>query len=237
MAIDYDSLDDLPTDAGSLMSYEGAIDSACWAPVTMKVNPSAIVPGTKYTRVNLVGGDLRLYDAGRLIITTLGNATAKIGDLFVEYEIELRVPQVPSYTSGAIQSTGTAARPLPDTGMKTTGTLPVVISEPGTTGTLLTFTAPFEGLLSYTTSNASSGFEEHEPVFAKAYAASERDNFMTVLDQPFTGFDSGTYKFSELVGVRVSDVGATLLLPSLGVASAALSSILRMSRLKSSAWL
>lgn len=98
VAPDYDAMDPAPTTAAQITSYEDAVDDAYWKDQICVLRPESMFPmgPRKYVRSGVVSGDLKTYDVGRLHYAVEGTGTNVIGKLYVQYDIELFVPQVES---------------------------------------------------------------------------------------------------------------------------------------------
>lgn len=100
MAPDYDPLDPNPTSEAYASSYMDASENATWVDQKCILSPRAMFPlgPRKYIRTSNVAGDLRTFDAGNFFLCTVEEVGADaIGKLWVEYDVELFVPQlVPS---------------------------------------------------------------------------------------------------------------------------------------------
>ncbi len=101
MAIDYDSADDPPTTKASLLSNQSAVGCSIWSPCSLEYMPlKASEQIGKYTRQLPVSGtDIKTYDVGILYLATESPYTNSPGDLYCEYDITLKIPQVPSTTA------------------------------------------------------------------------------------------------------------------------------------------
>lgn len=91
MAYDKDPLDADPTAKYELFQYSGAVEGSVWT----RLEHNVPISGTFFTRAGTVeGSDLKTYDAGKFIVGVSSTAdTAIVGELFVDYEVELTVPQ------------------------------------------------------------------------------------------------------------------------------------------------
>lgn len=101
IAMDPDPADDIPTTIGDLMTYGGATTTSVWCTSVFDVPQRDLLKfgREKYTRGTglSVGADLQTHDVGKLILgSTGGTASAPIGNMFVEYEVELIRPQIDS---------------------------------------------------------------------------------------------------------------------------------------------
>jgi hypothetical protein len=128
LATDYDVLDAPFTTKQAALDYKGCVKDVTWKRSVLTMdNQEAQVYGKRYVRTGPVtGADLKTYDTGLFQLMTQGQAsTVVIGELFVDYEVELIGPKVNAVTGsnllGAdVRSGGTvsAADPL--------GTTPVL---------------------------------------------------------------------------------------------------------------
>jgi len=109
MATDFDPSDTPPVSKEVMMSYAGANSTAPWSQLTNTLNPKDLnryktvhFTTTEESRVGLSDGTKRSLDIGSFYIATQGvtvNATPittpfELGELYVEYTIVLRTPQV-----------------------------------------------------------------------------------------------------------------------------------------------
>lgn len=101
MAIDYDSADAAPTTKASLLSNQSAVGTSIWAPCSLSYVPlKAADQIGKYTRQLAVAGtDIKTYDIGILYLAMETTYASSPGDLYCEYDITLKIPQVPSTTA------------------------------------------------------------------------------------------------------------------------------------------
>lgn len=156
MSVDFDAADSAPTTKQQIMSYEGAVRSGVWQECRYDAKPSSLhkFGPQKFVRGAALAAnqDIKTYDAGNLYIATQGCADATaIGELYVEYDVDLVTPQIQSSTpSGGARVSGTA-------GLSTTvlfgtnavvdadSTLSITVNGAGTT---VTFNQAFEGIAS-----------------------------------------------------------------------------------------
>jgi hypothetical protein len=100
MAPDYDPLDPNPTSEAYASSYMDATENATWVDQVCRLSTKAMFPlgPRKYIRSSNIAGDLRTFDCGNFFLCTVEEVGADaIGKLWVEYDVELSVPQlVPS---------------------------------------------------------------------------------------------------------------------------------------------
>lgn len=100
MAIDFDASDSPPGNKTTLMAMQGAMRSAPWQAYRMSasaVDRRKMVP-ERYTRSGApaTGSDIKTLDVGNLFVATVGTGTATVilGELYVEYTVRLRTPQI-----------------------------------------------------------------------------------------------------------------------------------------------
>jgi len=98
-------LDLPPASEAAMSTYSKAVEDGVWKDIVLDLDVRAMFPSgpRKYVRANLVpGSDLKTYDAGQLFVATADcGGTPAIGKLWVEYDVELFVPQT-SPTTGSI---------------------------------------------------------------------------------------------------------------------------------------
>lgn len=95
LAIDYDPADTAPGSKSELMAMAGAVRTAVWNRVAVVATPSRRPFEKLYIRNGALGPnlDIKTYDYGVLNIAVQGSTSATaIGELYVEYEIELLTP-------------------------------------------------------------------------------------------------------------------------------------------------
>lgn len=100
-AIDMDAADAPPTSKQQMMSYLGAQRSNVWMEHKC-ILPQ--MPAPLYVRTQGVpaGTDVKTYDVGNYIFASQGAAATPVGELYVEYDVDLLVPQLvnPSTVQG-----------------------------------------------------------------------------------------------------------------------------------------
>lgn len=160
---DYDAADAAPTSKSQALSYRSAVGSETWA---QELRLRATLQDlqklkTHYVRslINLPANlDIKTYDVMNLFLCTQGmSGTTDVGELYVEYDVELMTPQTSPDELFGFKGTGaatfTAAKPL---GSAVTGNAnnTISISYDGGTGTF-TFNEPFTGLAVITCTGSS----------------------------------------------------------------------------------
>lgn len=101
LGLDYDANDVVPTTKQQIMSFKSSVRAACWQPCCLDADLTIDdrgLSGRKYVRSGLPAGsayDLKTYDVGFFIsLTSVGVTTGSLmGELYVEYDVELFTPQ------------------------------------------------------------------------------------------------------------------------------------------------
>lgn len=176
MAVDFDALDGLPENKVALNSFAGVQACSVWDGTKMVVPPARLGLGMpqRYTRRGQHSDlDLKTYDLGNFIWATydvvpgaaVPGTDVPIGELWVEYEVELLVPQTRT-VAPTVAFRDTAGGPL--------GTTTVLSASPVQTGTgILRLLAPgmadFDG--SETRLKVMDSFEGVVSLMAKGNSA------------------------------------------------------------------
>lgn len=94
---DYNPNDLPPSDESHAFNNQNAVEDVPWKQeiiCRLDVNAMFFSGPRKQVRSANISGDLSIYDAARLYVSTVGQAdTSVIGNLYVEYDVELFVPQ------------------------------------------------------------------------------------------------------------------------------------------------
>jgi len=115
--MDFDALDDAPATKLQMMSYKGAVRSPPWFASNFTAMAQELRKMKEYFIRNSsqgTGGDARVYDVGRFYFAYEGPAdtTNAAGELYVEYTVELRTPNLePFVLSGWASLSGTPISP------------------------------------------------------------------------------------------------------------------------------
>jgi hypothetical protein len=122
MAVDFDAADDPPVNKQQLMAYHNAVRSAVWDECcySSALHDLEKFGVQRYVRLGALPAnlDIKTYDVGNLFVATQGEAdTTPVGELYVEYDVELITPQIASgvaaYNSVHISSpSATLANPF-----------------------------------------------------------------------------------------------------------------------------
>ncbi len=151
LAVDFDAADSAPVNKQQIMAFHNAVRAAVWEECCYKSSAGDLAKFgvQRYIRSgNLAANqDIKTFDVGNLIVASQGEAdTTAIGELYVEYDVELITPQIDpnSEVAQSVNITMTAAsRAAPFTGTQViTGGLSVSAS-----GSTLTFNQPGQYLM------------------------------------------------------------------------------------------
>jgi hypothetical protein len=97
LVTDYDALDTAFVSKDQAMQYKGAVRTLPWESAVHRVSGKESSPyKQRYVRASSVptGGDQKTYDLGNFQLITSGqDATTTIGEIYVDYEIELIGPK------------------------------------------------------------------------------------------------------------------------------------------------
>lgn len=125
MAVDFDVLDSAPPTIQLLSQNRTNISFSPYTPVRMELSPADLQRrGWLFTRLGGVpsGADAKTYDLGNLILAFSGTSTNGLGLLYVDYEVELDVPQsIPIEGQKSVASAGLTASALAGTAPTVTG--------------------------------------------------------------------------------------------------------------------
>ncbi len=97
---DYDAADSAPVTEQIASSYRDVVEEVPWTPeFTCALDPKAMIePGDrKYVRTTALAAnlDVKTYDSGVLFACTVDGTAVNWGKLWVEYDVEFFVPQLP----------------------------------------------------------------------------------------------------------------------------------------------
>jgi hypothetical protein len=110
---DYNPREVAPQTEQQASNTQDAVEDVVWKSLTCELDPSAMfaIGPRKQIRVGSVVGDTSTYDAARLTICVVGEDSAdEIGKLWVDYDVELFVPQNSPHTALLGATVGSAYR-------------------------------------------------------------------------------------------------------------------------------
>jgi hypothetical protein len=96
LCIDYDASDSAPLGKTSFMMNQNATRCSSWSRSTMDLVAKANGAQVKRFVLNDLpppNTDVKMYNLGNLFIATQGSTGVPIGEIYVDYEVELSVPQ------------------------------------------------------------------------------------------------------------------------------------------------
>jgi hypothetical protein len=148
---EYDILDADPTSKVQASTYLGAVEQSPWTNFSCRLESKALQPmgPKKYVRSGPVLGDLKTYDGGKFLVISQGQVdTAICGDLWVEYDLELYVPQSGSAQAGATSSSTVSMFLSTGQSVGVTSPLlfPVIVQNPLTVGQSSALFTPLPGV-------------------------------------------------------------------------------------------
>lgn len=160
LVVDYDASDPAPVSKAQAMAYRGSVRSPPWAAcchTSLKEDLSKRKTFFVRRAALAANEDVKLYDTGNLFVCTQAEADASaIGELYVEYDVELLTPQIGDIAVGEAvygewAAVGTSnAAPFGASGaLANRGNLPALMTCTGTTTsvTTWTFTQPWSGVV------------------------------------------------------------------------------------------
>lgn len=103
---DYNPTDPAPLTEAQASNTQDAREDVCWRDLPCPLDVKSMYPfgDRKLIRLGNRAGDPNLYDSANMFICTIGeDDTAEIGKLWVDYDVELFVPQNSPNTSSASQ--------------------------------------------------------------------------------------------------------------------------------------
>jgi hypothetical protein len=150
-ALDFDASDAAPESKQQAMAYRNSVRSPPWNAFDFRAMSEDLKKrASYYVRTGSLSAnqDIKLYDTGNFFCCTSGNSVSVLGELYVEYDVDLMTPQMGpagagDAVSGVFNGTSNAAPAA-----TSTGNLPATAASTGTTTsvTTFTFTQPWEGL-------------------------------------------------------------------------------------------
>jgi hypothetical protein len=147
LVIDFQSTDLPPVSKTQALAYRNATRSQPWLSNTLySAREDISKRKSYYIRSGPVANDqaIDLFDVGQLMLCVQGSDTNVVGELWVEYDIELMTPQLsPDASSASITGAGTVSK------VDIFGTLPTITGsvEIDVVSSTITFRQAFEGLV------------------------------------------------------------------------------------------
>jgi len=215
LAYDYDALDAAPETKGALLSYEGAVSEPVWNEFSLVLPASKLNRALpeRYTRAGVhTDIDLKTYDTGSLILGTSGSALEDlvVGELYVQYVVDLMAPQVRGGTAPMITAdsfTEPSVAVIPATYSSTVGTPVVATGEEGRS--VLTFVRTWSGMVRVAAQFASDLSTSIQPVrlepSQQVLATDDSGRFSKILDSPPSGVTGTSHVMEFLVNAVNGD--------------------------------
>jgi len=145
---DYDAADSAPISEQIASAYEDVSEDVPWKDIKCNLRPAAMHPDgpKKYIRLSGLASnlDIKTYDVGNLFVGTTDGTAVPWGKLWVEYDVTLYTPQLPSTGSSTLSfQSYTSAAP---TTANLVGVTPTLVAGSAAlftvAGSVITFVAP-----------------------------------------------------------------------------------------------
>jgi len=152
---DYDAADLAPSTEQIASSYRDAVEEVPWIEMfCLDCDPAAMLePGSrKFVRSGPLAAnlDIKTYDSGNVFVCTTDGTAVNWGKIWVEYDVDLFVPQLPPTGSDAISSQHiTGASPTTSSILGTQTQLSGSTGIVSVVGNVLTFLLPGKYAVSY----------------------------------------------------------------------------------------
>lgn len=152
LGVDYDASDPAPVSKVQLMDYRGSVRCPTWSECALHCLPEDLhKQKSHFVRSGALSAnqDVKLYDVANFWPSAIGQAvTSSVGELYVEYDVELYTPQLnpdAQLVSGKFSGTSNAS-PF----ATVSGSVPATVVSTGTTTSVSTFTfsGNYQGLAS-----------------------------------------------------------------------------------------
>jgi len=234
LAPDYDAADAAPVNEQVASSYRGVVEDAPWKNITCTLpfrdlNSSN---GYRYCRSAALAPnlDIKTYDAGIMNVITLdGVLDAGWGKLWIQYDVEFKIPQLPEVIPLQTVFVG-ASDPLTVTQAKPFGLNPSIVQN-GVTASVadfanqqdIVFEKDFHGMLTYIVSTATANqFTGNNPVISAGLGATvnETEGPWTIGNNSIQSQGTKMILTSLVTALAGSHIGLKFLNPIAGALSA-----------------
>lgn len=91
VGFDFDAYDDVPTKM-VMLAWKYSAKCAAWQSVSLDVSADSRVSTARYCYPDVAVGDKRLNDLGNFVVLIGSDAVVSVGELFVEYTVEMIQP-------------------------------------------------------------------------------------------------------------------------------------------------
>jgi hypothetical protein len=144
---DYDAADSAPISEQIASAYEDVSEDVPWKDIKCTLRPAAMHPDgpKKYIRLSGLASnlDIKTYDVGNLFVGTTDGTAVPWGKLWVEYDVTLYTPQLPS--AGSLTSSFQSYLSAAPTSANLVGATPTLVSGSAAlytiAGSIITFLA------------------------------------------------------------------------------------------------
>lgn len=213
-AVDYDPADSAPTTKTQLAAYRKFVRSAPWADFENHSLQEDLSKRKSYfVRRGALSAtqDVQLFDTGNFFLATQGQADASpVGELYVDYEVELMTPQLGDIANGLSLSSVFTWASAASQGVASAGSNAPLVSSTSGGEFKLTATAPYNGLVNVrlvSTSGVETGATTASSTCGVEQYFDGMDNTTTVIATAQLAFLPGQiFSIKPVVGTIVSDV-------------------------------
>lgn len=226
LAVDFDAADATPANKTEMMSFQNASSSGVWEECVYKCDRKDLDKFgiQRFVRQGTLASnlDIKTYDIGNLIVATQGCANANaIGELYVEYVVELLTPQFSlasqlNSLSAKIVGGGTVS------GSAYLGTVPVITG--GLPVSAVTNTITFNKVGQYIVQTEVRGTVMLEGALTPTGTTTSSQ----LSSNGITLRDTGNLMNSAVWRVTVNNIGETFILSWAGVCTTTTSSQVRI---------
>lgn len=133
MAFDYDSADADPVSDQTILSYDNCQDSAPWNSLKLVCPSGKLAEGPlqRFVRHAVLPSnlDIKTYDVGKVCVASSDcQGSTPLGRVFVDYDVELFIPQVPPEGPEFVASANVSNQPADATPAMPLGHSPVAVA-------------------------------------------------------------------------------------------------------------
>jgi len=224
IAIDFNAADPAPTTKSALMAIHNAVRSAIWQEMCYEADSKDLLKFgvQRFIRTAALAAnlDIKTYDLGNIIIGTMGMAdTSSVGELYIEYDVELHTPQLNALAFPYAEA-GLIASAVNVTRTAIFGTAPVITGGAGATASGQTITFNQVGQFLMSLIGVGTAMNANPPALASATATT------TLLT---TFFDTNNLYNGEVFLVNVTAAGQNMVFASwAGVSNTVTSTAVRL---------
>jgi hypothetical protein len=216
LALDFNAADAAPTTKQALMALHNAVRSEVWHECIYSADKADLEKFGKqrYVRVGSLASnlDIKTYDVANMIVGTQGCAdTSSLGELYLEYDIELITPQAPSaaVSVSGVQSIDSNTATINSSWFTTsTSTGPTYATVSANT---ITFTVPGTYMVTFGASSGSGNITSFQYSSWTGTATISAPNHVSIFE-----CSAGAATAVLAVGKVVATVGQTVIVTTTG---------------------